>query len=77
MPVAREIKDLLGSLPNTFHVVKKRDHYFLYDGSTCVSCVGNNASRENIFLGKRSRAKIEKYIANKNTQENNDERDNG
>lgn len=77
MPVARGIKDLLGSLPNTFHVVKKRDHYFLYDGSTRVSCVGNNASRENLFLGKRSRATIEKYLANKNAQENNDERDNG
>lgn len=77
MPVARGIKDLLGSLPNTFHVVKKRDHYFLYDGPTCVSCVGNNASRENLFLGKRSRATIEKYLANKNAQENNDERDNG
>jgi len=65
MPVAREVKELLGSLPNTFHIVKKRDHYFLYDGSTCVSCVGNNASKENAFLAKMSRAKIDKYLKNK------------
>ena len=77
MTVPREVKTLLGTLPNTFRLVKKRDHYFLYDGNTRVACVGNNASRENLFLAKRSRATVEKYLANKKTQENNDERDNG
>lgn len=60
----RGINALLGTLPNTFHIVKKRDHYFLYDGPTRVVCVGGNSSKQNDYLDKVSRLKLEKYLEN-------------
>lgn len=60
----RGINDLLGTLPNSFHIVKKRDHYFLYDGPTHTTRVGGNSSKQNDYLDKVSRLKLEKYLEN-------------
>ena len=65
MPIAREVKEVLGTLPNNFHVVKKRDHYFLYDGTTRVACVGNNASSARDYQTKMTLHNIQKYLENK------------
>lgn len=62
---AREVREVIKTLPEggDWRVVKTKDHYFLYDGPTRVSCVANNGSKPAGFILKQIVRGIERYIA--------------
>lgn len=59
--LAAEIKEL----PETWEVVKKRDHYFLLHEGKRVACVGNNSSTQDDRQAKKSLHTIRRYRKNK------------
>jgi hypothetical protein len=58
--LAAEIKEL----PETWEVVKKRDHYFLLHEGKRVACVGNNSSSQDDRQAKKSLHTIRRYRKN-------------
>lgn len=58
--LAAEIK----TLPETWEVVKKRDHYFLLHEGKRVACVGNNSSSQDDRQAKKSLHTIRRYRKN-------------
>lgn len=58
--LAAEIKEL----PETWEVVKKRDHYFLLHEGKRVACVGNNSSSQDDRQAKKSLYTIRRYRKN-------------
>jgi hypothetical protein len=56
--LAAEIKEL----PETWEVVKKRDHYFLLHEGKRVACVGNNSSTPDDRQAKKSLHTIRRYM---------------
>lgn len=49
-------------LPDTWEVVKKRDHYFLYHEGKRVACVANNSSTQADYQAKKSLHTIRRYM---------------
>jgi len=56
---------LVATLPpqGDWSIVKTRDHYFLYDGLTRVSCVGNNSGIPNTRYDVKNVHDIQKYVS--------------
>jgi hypothetical protein len=55
------LRDELKELPDTWEVVKKKDHYFLLHQGRRVACVANNASTQNDQQAKKSLHTIRRY----------------
>lgn len=56
------LRDKIKDLPDTWEVIKKRDHYFLLHEGKRVACVGNNSSGCDDKRLKRNLHTIEKYM---------------
>ena len=56
------LRDLIKTLPDSWTVVKKRDHYFLLHGSHRVACVANNSSTQDDRQAKKSLHTIRRYM---------------
>jgi hypothetical protein len=55
------LRDELKELPDTWEVVKKKDHYFLLHQGRRVACVAGNASTQNDRQAKKSLHTIRRY----------------
>ena len=56
------LRDVIKELPDTWEVVKKKDHYFLYHKGKRVACVANNSSTQADFQAKKSLHTIRRYM---------------
>jgi len=55
------LRDELKELPDTWEVVKKKDHYFLVHHGRRVACVANNSSTQDDYQAKKSLHTIRRY----------------
>ena len=70
--IDKKLREVIKDLPETFEVVKKKDHYFLYDGTVRVCCIGNNSSpsKQKQYLINKNIDTINKYMENRNADNN-------
>lgn len=56
------LREAIKDLPDTWEVVKKKDHYFLHHRGRRVACVANNASTQDDRQAKKSLHTIRRYM---------------
>lgn len=58
------LRNAIKDLPNTWEVVKKKDHYFLIHHGRRVACVANNSSTQDDRQARKSLHTIQRYMRN-------------
>ena len=60
--IDRRIRERIQRLPVEWQVVKKRDHYFLWVGGGVLCCVGDNSSKVNEHLVRRTADTLDRIL---------------
>ena len=58
------LRNELKELPDSWEVVKKKDHYFLIHKGKRVACVANNSSTQDDRQARKSLHTIRRYMRN-------------